>query len=195
MKRINLIPPEFATGKKALVETGLQKQAIVVGLVVLSALAVHYGISSADLSALKRQVKTLNQSFNQAKQSSEAMKKSMGAVSAQLDNLEERMILLGGKRTQLLKLKGERFKWSEALSRFHKAIPSKVWVDELLLARDENHVRGGTFGNEWVSKFIDNLNRSDYFKNAVFARTEAGKLNDRPVVNFELIFELVQQSG
>ncbi|MBI3999262.1 MAG: PilN domain-containing protein, partial [Candidatus Omnitrophica bacterium] len=60
---------------------------------------------------------------------------------------------------------------------------------------DESQVRGGTFGNEWISKFIDNLNGSHYFKNAAFARTEAGKLNDRSVVNFELVFELVQQSG
>ncbi|MBI4358696.1 MAG: PilN domain-containing protein [Candidatus Omnitrophica bacterium] len=195
MNRINLIPPEFATGKRALVKTGLQKQATVVGMIVLAALAVHYGMGLVDVLALRKQVKILNQSFNQTMQSSEAIKKTTDTVKAQLDNLQDRMILLGGKRSQLLKLKGERFKWSEVLSEFHEAIPNKVWVDELLLSREESHVSGGAFGNEGVGTFINNLTESRYFKNATFARTEAGKLDDRSVINYELTFELTKQPG
>ena len=88
---------------------------------------------------------------------------------------------------------GQQFRWSEVLSEFHKAIPEKVWVDEIELERPKSFVKGGTFGNREVGAFIENLNRSPYFANAAFIRTETGTLNKQPVVHFELTFDLVKK--
>jgi Tfp pilus assembly protein PilN len=85
-----------------------------------------------------------------------------------------------------------RFKWSEALASFHESIPAKVWVDELILDETISQVKGGTFSNEFVGAFIDGLNRSPYFANATFVRTEANTINKKAVVLYELNFELVK---
>ena len=195
MRRINLIPPEFATGKKALVETGLRRKALVIGVVFFSAVLIHYTVSWIAFSALRKQMTELRRGLDQAHTTSDTVQKSKEAITAQLDHLKEQTTTLSGRKTSLHELENTQSKWSEALDAFHKIIPEKVWVDELVLDEKLSRVKGGTFGNQYVSAFIDNLNQSPYFSNATFVKTEAGTLNKQPVVNFELTFEMHKKHG
>lgn len=190
MKRINLIPPEFATGKKAWVETGLQKQVVFLGIMFVIGLSVHFGLNQWKMLELKKEVHAMNNALTQAETSSQSLKRTKEGLVAQLERVQKRSVSLSEKKNNLLELEGAQFKWSEALAEFHKVIPGKVWVDELHLEPGKSFVRGGTYGNQMVSEFIDGINESPFFRNASFTRTEAGVLNELPVVNFELTFDL-----
>ena len=193
MKRINLIPPQFSTGKKAFVQSGLARQAIAAGGVVLFVLLVHYLFNWFSLAGLKGTVNSLNQKLSQGQTVSESVGHSKETLQAQLDNLDKKLANLVEKRNRLMDLQKHRFEWSSVLSDFHNAIPDQVWIDELVLDEPQSKVKGGTFGNPQVKTFLDNINKSHYFSNASFSRTETGTLNKQPVVRFELTFELVKK--
>lgn len=193
MQRINLIPPEFAIGEKALIETGLRRQAILLGILLAVALVVHYGMNRTASLVLEQEVNALERQLYEATVLSEALAKNKEAIQVQMENLEKRMNVLMGRQMLLERFGSDQFKWSEALAYFHRSIPSKVWVDELVLDEPTSQVKGGTFSNELVSAFIDGLNRSAYFANATFVKTEAGVINEQSVVNYELNFELVKK--
>jgi Tfp pilus assembly protein PilN len=193
MERINLIPPEFAVGEKALIETGLRRRAMMIGLVLAALFFVHYGINRITLFNLNHETARLEHNLTEATALSEATARSKEAVNLQLQNLEKRMNDLLGKQFLLQRLGGGQFKWSEALDHFHESIPEKVWVDELILDELTCQVKGGTFSNELVGAFIDGLNQSPFFADATFSRTEAGTINKKPVVLYELNFDLVKK--
>ena len=190
MKRINLIPPEYAVGKKALVETGLYRKAVLLGVLALAALVLHYGMMWRQVRLLKIDVLQIKQEAADAESSAESVKQSRSTLEAQLENLKQRQSLLARKRSELVKLKGGETKWSDILGAFHESVPDQVWIDQLKLSSEESGVVGGTFSNQKVGTFIQKLNGSDYFKNATFTKTEAGTLNERAVVFFELNFDL-----
>ena len=193
MKRINLIPPELAGGRKAFLQSAFSRRLVLGGIILLLILLFHYSVHLLGFIGLKREVNSIKRSLDQAQAVTESVNRSKETVQAQLDALEKQTDSLEQKRERLLILKNQRFKWSDALSEFQKAIPDKVWVDELVLDQPKSLVRGGTFGNQLVGTFIENLNRSIYFTNASFTRTETGTLNKQPVIHFELTFELVKK--
>ena len=193
MERINLIPPEFAVGEKALIETGLRRRAIMIGVVLAALLFVHYGVNRIAFFNLSHGTAKLERRLTEAAALSESMMKSKEAINAQLQNLEKRTNDLMGRQVLLQKLDNRQFKWSEALHHFHESIPDKVWVDELILDETTSQVKGGTFSNEFVGAFIAGLNQSPFFTDATFSRTEAGSINKKPVVLYELDFALVKK--
>ncbi|MBI4395318.1 MAG: PilN domain-containing protein [Candidatus Omnitrophica bacterium] len=195
MKRINLIPPEFATGRKALVGTDLQRKAVALVAVFLVVFLIQFLLGWVEVVKLEREVKVLNQKVVKDRSASESFQKSKEAVSAQLESVQKVTAQLLKKQELLSQLKNERLKWSEALSEFYETLPKKVWVDELHLERGKSYVRGGTFGNEFVGEFMNSLNEAPHFANATFTRTEAGKLNNQPVVNYELGFQLIPKQS
>lgn len=190
MKRINLIPPEYAVGKKAVSETDLRRKAALLAGVAVAALVIHYGMTWRQMQSLKLEVMRVKQEMEDAESSADSIKQSRSTLEAQLENLNQRQSLLAKKRSDLLKLKGGETKWSAILDAFHQSVPDQVWVDHLKLSSEESGVVGGTFSNQQVGTFIQNLNRSEYLKNATFTKTEAGELNEREVVFFELGFDL-----
>jgi Tfp pilus assembly protein PilN len=192
MQRINLIPPEFAIGEKALIETGLRRRGILIGILLITILAVHYGMNRVALINLNLQTSALERRLTEATALSEAVTKSKEAIGVQSENLEKRMNSLMGRQMLLEKLESKQFRWSEALAGFHQSIPDKIWVDELTLDEHISQVSGGTFSNEFVGAFIDGLNRSTYFTNATFVKTEAATINNQAVINYELTFELIK---
>ncbi|MBI4372123.1 MAG: PilN domain-containing protein [Candidatus Omnitrophica bacterium] len=195
MKRINLIPPEFATGKKALVGTDLQRKALVLAGVFLVGFVIQFSLGWVQMAKFQKEVKTLNHKIAKGQSSTEFFQRSKEVLSAQLEHVQSELARATKKRELLNGLKNEQFKWSEALSEFYDTLPKKLWVDELHLERGKSYVRGGTFGNELVGEFINGLNQSPHFMNATFTKTEVGELNNQPVVNFELGFELVPKQS
>ncbi len=192
MQRINLIPPEFAVGEKALIETGLRRRAVLIGLLLAATLIVHYGINRIALFNLERKTAFLEHRLTEATALSQAIAQSKEAINVQLENLQRRTSALVGRQALLEKLGDSEFKWSQALASFHKSIPDKIWVDELTLDERLSQVKGGASSNEFVGAFIEGLNQSPYFVNATFVRTEAGAINKQAIVNYELSFELIK---
>jgi len=192
MRRINLIPPEHATGKKAFVETGLNRKAFWLGMIAFIAFSVHYGVAFKEMTILREEVHGLDTEFADAEAHSEEIKQAQATLGAQVENVEKRLSLLAQKRNELVGLKADAFKWSEVLDQFKTSIPSNIWMDRMKLSFEESFVQGGTYSNEKVSEFINRLNRKPYFKNVTFKRTAAGALNDRPIVEFELGLDMVR---
>ena len=192
MQRINLIPPEFAIGEKALIETGLRRRAILIGVLLVALLSAHYGMNRMKLLTLNYQATVSDRHLTEATALSEAVTKSKDAINAQLENLEKRTNALMGRQMLLEKLENQQFKWSEALASFHKSIPDKIWVDDLVLDDSGSRVAGGTFSNEFVSAFIEGLNHSPYFNNATFVKTQASTINNQAVIDYELNFDLIK---
>jgi len=195
MRRINLIPPEFQAGKGMWIETVMSQLVVLASFLVVIALAINYAMTLSQRNALEQEMNQLRQELDQKQASGEAIKQSGATFRAQLKNLEQRMTSLSAKRRQLLHIKSDEFGWSEVLSEFYKSIPEKVWIEQLKLNFDGGQVRGGAFGNHHVGNFIVGLNRSPFFRNATFTRTEAGMLNERSIVNFELEFDLIRSAG
>jgi Tfp pilus assembly protein PilN len=192
MKRINLIPPEYAVGRKAFMETSLHHLVFYAGVALLIGVSVHYGLTMSQLAPLETAVKRLNEKAADTQVFSEAAKRSKASLQAQFENLEHRMSVIGKKRGGLVQLKGSEFKWSETLTGFKNSIPERVWVDHLLLSPEGSSIAGGAYTNDQVGNFIEKLNNSGFFRNAAFAKTEAGELGGREIVFFELTFDLTR---
>lgn len=197
MKRVNLIPPEFATGKKAWVETGLWRQAVIGAIVLALAAGIHFTYGFVALMGLKHQIASIERNAGAEKKRAESIRQSKETLNTQLKTLERKMKTLEKKQVVLGGLGTHSFKWSEALQDFKGLIPQKAWIDELMMTRprgEPSRVIGGGFSNQDVSQFLEHLNGSKYFSNAAFVRTEAGKLNASNIVRFELTFDTVQKN-
>ncbi len=197
MKRINLIPPEFATGKKAWVETGLWRQAIIGGIVLALAAGIHFTYGFISLVGLRHQISVLERKATTGKGQAESVRQSKETLNAQLKTLDRKMKSLDKKQALLGRLGTSSISWSEALQDFKQQIPAKAWIDELVMTKphsEPSRVIGGGFSNQEVSRFLENLNGSKYFSNAAFVRTEAGKLNRENIIQFELTFDTVPKN-
>ncbi len=194
MKRINLIPPEYAVGRKAFFETNLRDQVVALSILLIIGMSAHYWFLSSKLRPLEKEVTLLTEEAKETEVASEAKKRAKATLQAQIENVEHRMSLAGKKKTSLMHLKGSQAKWSDILESFKKSIPEKVWVENFVLSEEENKVSGGAFDNKTIGRFIENLNGSRFFKNASFTKTEAGETAGKKVVNFELGFDLVRSS-
>lgn len=194
MKRINLLPPEYGRRSGGLAKSPMTRRLGIGATALFVLLLIHYLSGWVRLAGVRGEVQAFQRQIEEAQTVSESILKSKATLQSQLDHLEKRMSLLDQKHDRLSFLQGSQFKWSKALLTFHQAIPEKVWIDELLMEYPKGRIRGGTFGNQQVSEFIERLNRADSFANAAFARTETGTLNEQPVINFELAFELVRKS-
>ncbi|OGW79425.1 MAG: hypothetical protein A3G33_03550 [Omnitrophica bacterium RIFCSPLOWO2_12_FULL_44_17] len=190
MKRINLIPPEFASGKKALVESGLLMQAVIgaVVLVVIMALIAIYSTISLNYGKQKKQA--VDEKLSHISAQIEEAESTKQSSADQLKNIEDRIVVLRKKREQLARLDVTRTQWSQILSEFKQSLPDRAWADKLILETSKCQVFGGTYSNADVSKFIANLNESEYFSNATFVRTESNTVNKESVIFFEISFEL-----
>src|SRR3989338_3508950 len=190
MKRINLIPPEFASGKKALVESGLLMQAVIgaVVLVVIMALIAIYSTISLNYGKQKKQA--VDEKLSHISAQIEEAEITKQSSADQLKNIEDRIVVLRKKREQLARLDVTRTQWSQILSEFKQSLPDRAWADKLILETSKCQVFGGTYSNDDVSKFIANLNESEYFSNATFVRTESNTVNKESVIFFEISFEL-----
>jgi len=192
VKRINLIPPEFASGKKAWVETGLWRQAVVGGIVLALAAGVHFSYGLVSLVGLRHQISALERRASTEKGKADSIRQSKESLNVQLKGLERKMKSLEKKQGVLGRLGTSSIVWSEALRDFKQLVPAKAWIDELAMVKshsEPSRVLGGGYSNQEVSRFLENLNRSKYFSNAAFVRTEAGKLNAENIVRFELTFD------
>ena len=190
MNRINLIPPEFSTGKKALVETGLLMQAVLGGFVLAGTMILLFLISWMGLLGTQHEVTKMKKIYAQKNSIYAALSHSKETLNDQLNHVNERAKELEAKKGKLSFLEDRGDPWSQLLSEFNSAIPVNVWADKLVLEQPVSQVIGGAFTNQNITKFIDRLNESRHFSRTAFIKTESGTVNEKKVVLFELSFEL-----
>lgn len=188
MKRINLIPPEYAAGKKALIETGLLLQGLVAGAVLIVFLIVTFFVTWFGLLSVRHDVNQTRQRYSQAGNWSTEKETLKSTVQSQIDNVQKRIDETQKKYAKLKELQSGRVRWSEVLAEFNKSIPDKLWVDKLVIRRPDSQVIGGTYTNKKIGDFIENINKSHFFSNATFVRTESGRVNNKEVILFEVSF-------
>ena len=149
------------------------------------------------LTQLRGQIESHQEQLESEASQAISVEDAKTSINAQIDNVEARLKVRERKKGTLLTMGGGGLKWAQALADFQNLIPRKAWVDELTLYRESiepSTVVGGSYQNQQVSEFIDNLNGSKFFSNASFRRTEAAELNEQSIIYFELAFDMVSSS-
>ena len=95
----------------------------------------------------------------------------------------------------LQQVQGERIAWAKILAHLSELVPKDLWINKVNLNKKVIILTGTTFDNAIVSRFMAELDESDYFKDTSFNYTQKAKLTDKPVMNFEIITHIVLEKA
>lgn len=188
MKRINLIPQEAKkiTPNKwlkfYLLKTRTRRiiAMAVVGFVLFnlwqatSLLRYRFAITQAKKNISRLQVK-LSQSQSVFSQ----IKTQRDEVDRETKRLEEKFRILQ-------QAQAESMNFAKVMTRLSALIPQDLWISKVKFNDDLLTLVGTTFDNTIVSRFMSELDKSQYFKETSFTYTQKAKVNDKPVINFEV---------
>ncbi len=188
MKRINLIPQE---AKKITPSKWLKfyllktrsRRAIAISVIAFllfnlwqstSLLRYKFAIGQA-----KRNIAKLQAKLTQSQGLYNQIKTQRQEVDKETKRLEEKFKILQQAQT-------ERPDFAKVMTRLSALVPQDLWVNKIKLSEDLLTLSGTTFDNMIVSKFMAELDRSGYFKDTSFNYTQKAKVDDKPVINFEV---------
>ena len=194
MKRFNLIPKQGKRGQPSAVSgitfKKLRSNWVVIVVVALVAVVALPNLISkrreGDLLKTKQQIETMKQERNRlltrrqqtAKDYDLLMKKKL-AADDRLQYLKEAKMDKPGELSQ-------------SLVYLPTLIPEEIWINKLTISRDGAVINGSTLNNQAVSKFMDNLNRSNRFKGSSFNFTQKNEVGESTLFNFEIATNLAK---
>lgn len=192
MKRFNLIPKQGRKAQAAPPAAGGRKRPKANILLIITLLAV---IIIAAPNALNRRS---GEKLAVAKARLEEAKKELGRRQSQRVlitkdyDLFVKKKLAAEEKLQYLKdaETGKPAELSQALAYMPALMPEEIWINKLSVEGRRVVINGSTLDNQAVSRFIENLNRSNKFKNSSFNFTQKGELGDATLYNFEIAAQM-----
>jgi len=194
MKRFNLIPKQGKKGQPAFAPGDTLKKwklnRVTVIVIILAAAVVLPGIIS----------KHSGNNLLKAKQQTDAMKQERNRLLSRRQQTAKDYDLLikkkavADERLQYLKdAKADKpGELSQSLVYLPTLIPEEIWINKLTINHDGVVINGSTLNNQAVSKFMDNLNKSNKFKGSSFNFTQKSEIGQTTLYNFEIATNLVK---
>ena len=188
MKRINLIPEEAKklTPKLWLKKRLLKSRALkVIVLAIILLFAINMWQASSILrhkhaiASGKKKIAELRIKLTQSKEAAIEVKKEKGTVDDEIKRVAQKFGLLR-------KIQGRKSAWTIVLTRLSEIVPQNLWINNINMDKELITIVGTTFDNEIVSKFMEQLDESEYFEKTSFNYTQKKEFNDKPVIGFEV---------
>lgn len=188
MKRINLMPLEAKriTPKKWLKAHLFKSRAmrlIALGAIVFIFINLWQATSllryKFAIIQNKKNIANLQEKLTQSQDIHIQIKNQKQAIDKEIGRIEEKFKILQQARQEL-------FAWAEVLAQVSRLVPEDLWINKIRLNRELITLSGTTFDNAIVSNFMAKIDESDYFEETSFNYTQKSKLEDRPIVNFEV---------
>lgn len=188
MKRINLIPGE---AKKITPEKWLKSylfksntsRAIAVLVIVIIASNAWQASSILRyrfaITHIKKQVSSIRAKITDSQNTYAGLKSERETIANQTKAIEARLSVL---RTVSV----DRIAWAKLLAKLSHLVPQKLWINKVSMNKDMVTLAGVTFDNSIVSNFMSRLDASGYFKDTNFNYTQKSKIDEKPVISFEI---------
>ena len=194
MKRFNLIPKQGRRGQPA-AASGLSFKKLKSNWVVIVIVALVLIVALPNLISKRREGDLLK-----TKQQIEAMKQERNRLLTRRQQTAKDYDLLMKKKLaaddRLQYLKEAKMdkpgELSQSLVYLPTLIPEEIWINKLTVNRDGAVINGSTLNNQAVSKFMDNLNRSNRFKGSSFNFTQKNEVGESTLFNFEIATNLAK---
>lgn len=106
--------------------------------------------------------------------------------------IDEKKKRVEAKARVLQQTQTERKDRAEILVELAKIVPEDLWLTKVAFKKGEATIGGATSSNEIVSRFMAELDKSDYFEGTNFNYTQKAKGQDKQVINFELTTRLTR---
>lgn len=192
MKKINLIPPE-ARGVSA--KNWLRIQLLARRLPVIITLVVLFFVLGSlwQITAhyrYKWMLSNAKKTFSQTQARLSSLNAEAARIQEEKDQAIKDVSRLESKCLLLEEAKKGGIKWTPVLIRLSRLVPEQIWINEISLNKDLISLRGTTFDNSLISRFMVALENEGYFKDTSFNYTQKAKLDDTGVINFEVTTHL-----
>lgn len=188
MKRINLIPAEAKkiTPKKWLKTYLLKSRAmrfVTLGVIIFVLLNLWQATSFLRYKFAilqgKKNLAKLEEKLTQTQDIYAQLKNQKQAIEKETRLIEEKFKILQQARQEMLA-------WAEILARVSELLPEDLWINKIRLNKELVILSGTTFDNAVVSDFMAKIDASEYFRETSFNYTQKSRLQEKPVINFEV---------
>ncbi|GEM_PF-1445931 len=195
MKRINLIPEESKqmTPKRWLKHYLVKsRSARIAASVVAIFMAVNLWQATAilryniSIGNAKRSINLMQSKLADTQAAYSRMKLEREGIEKEAKRIEEKLRILAGAE-------GEKIVWAGTLGMVSRLVPDNLWINKGVFNKDAVVISGTTFDNTIVSGLMAALDASGYFKNTGFNYTQKSKLEDKPVLDFEVVTHIVTE--
>jgi len=109
-------------------------------------------------------------------------------------DIEEEARIIERRFSLLRQAEANKSRWAPILVRLSELIPERLWIRDIKLDRELITIGGTTFDNEIVSRFMERLDKSEYFRDTGFNYTQKKQLDNGAVINFEVITHVSWQN-
>ncbi len=193
LKKINidLMPTEKKTVSFKFLKVKLSKQAYF-AIIVLVLLILFQMVNSIRINSFSKQVRRQTEEINQASSQLKRLKGISVSLQSPLDTLEKARKDLEEKISLLENYFYRKPLWSNMLVELNAVLPQGVWLNELDFKNSGISIKASTIDTKTIVKFMDNLNKSIYFKNAKLLSSTKDDKSDIVNFNISLSFEMVK---
>ena len=193
MKRFNLIPKQGKRGQPSFAPGDILKKwkfsRITIIVIILAAAVVLPSIISKhrenNLLKAKQQTEAIKQERNRLLGKRQQTAKDYDLLIKKKAAADERLQYLKDAKA------GKPGELSQSLVYLPTLIPDEIWINKLTI-NNGVVINGSTLSNEAVSKFMDNLNKSNKFKGSSFNFTQKSEIGQTTLYNFEIATNLVK---
>ena len=189
MIRVNLLPREEKSQRRAAASVDFKVGEVVLPVVILAAAALV--ITGASVSQRTRMA-NLDRSIQQVETESRALAPQIARVN-QLAQERAELDLRMGIITKLEKGRTQSVRLMDELAR---CVPDHLWLSGV--SQDgSNHLQleGVTYSNLVVSDFMSRIERSNLFSNVELSFAERGQVTDKNVVKFQMSCTVSPEPG
>ena len=193
MKRINLIPPEarklsgFKRLKKFIVESYIAAFSLFLLFLFISGYIYNISLSIS----YRRKILSKEEKINKLEKEIVNRTRLREQRKHEAEKIAEENKYLQRRLTFLIEAKKKTVKWPEVLFVINKTTLPDMWLTKISLNREEITIKGTTTSNLKVSDFMNNLEKSGYFKSTTFTFTQKDETKTgKRVIDFEVITQL-----
>jgi type IV pilus assembly protein PilN len=178
MIRINLLPVKISKRQEAVRRELI---ALAVGAtIILVGLGGAQAALSSDVSALKQQNRVMSQEIEQKK-----------AFVLEVDETEKLEAETTKKLNVIKRLKAKKVGPVHMLDQLSQACPEKLQITELKERDNRVLLTGVAVGNEVISQFLSNLEKSEYFADVYLNAIDQVDVNEVKLKEFSISSRLV----
>ena len=191
MKRLNLIPRDLRFGMLyqvwVFVVTYQAKVVASTAAVFLALVVFVLVVQSVSIYVLKGKIERERRGTEELKAKVESSKLAAKQYTDMQDYLARVTEFMQYKISYLAAVKDRPAQWSVILQELRRYIPKRVWLYGLSTDKGQMKIEGGTFDEDLVSAFMNNLKESVSFSGVNFNYTRRTKIGAAEVVNFEIV--------
>ena len=191
MKRVNILPGDLALEYrykdrwKYLIKTHLLRFIATILILEIFLFGSFHAIKGLILYKMKSDFRRIKEEVSLLLVKLETQEEEIARISEEIKDTDEGIADAEKRLNFLNSIKRMPKDYSNILSEVNIQSPPKIWITYLSVKGEKLKIVGGSYDTLLVTRFMSNLQQSPYFKNADFAYTKKGEIEDIEVIEFE----------